>query len=516
MTGGPVRSSDAMDLAEVARVLLRGWRVIASAFVVCVLGGVAVLIWVPPVWTAHSSVLAKDTQPLGGAITQQISGVLGAGAASALLGGGGLKSDIETDIALLKSRELIGEVVDSVGLVASVTSPKGTPPHSVVAATEFTGPFRPLTLRLAGDANGIRVTGKDVDTVVAAGGSVRFHSGTIRLAESPLVPSKVKLRDREETITRLGKRIGVDVLGGDLIGISWPSGDSLSAPEAANVLVSRFLVRRRGADRSINVKKLDFVTAQIDSVDRALEVALRSQREFHTRARSVEMAAAAKAYLESLLRLREQREVLVMEEEALASLLNQLKNRTLEARQLGAYPAFLRSPAIAEMLGRVGALDAEREALLKQQRRDDDPRVAGLRASVASLEAELEPLAQTYSASITDQRAALDKEVALVTARLDQLPDQVEEAFKHSADVERLAKTSLALNAQRVELRLATVGEGGDARAIDVAQPQWRRSFPRRSITLLAAGFAGLAIGAALVLGGVGARTSAGDAGPSA
>ncbi|HVZ47791.1 MAG TPA: hypothetical protein VG916_03335, partial [Gemmatimonadaceae bacterium] len=349
-----------------------------------------------------------------------------------------------------------------------------------------------------------------VDTTVAAGGSVRVPAGTVRLADAGLASAKVKFRDREETITQLGKRVGVEVLGGDLVGISWPAGDSLTAPEAANVLVRRFLVRRRGADRTTNQKKLDFVALQIDSVNAALTAALARQRDFHARARSVDMAGAAKAYLESLLRLREQRETLVMEEQALATLLAQLKAHTLDPHQIGAYPAFLRSPAISELMGRIGDLDVERAGLLKQQRRQDDPRVAGVRAGVDSLEALLEPMARTYAASVTDQRATLDQEIASVTARLDQLPDQVEDAFKYSSEVERLSRTSLALNAQRVELRLATVGEGGEARAIDIARPQWKRSFPLPSITLLAAGLAGLLAGTALVLGGVGARRDAG------
>ncbi len=514
MTTGPENTRQSVDLADVVRLLLRGWRTIALTWAVGVLGGVAVLVWVPPVWTAHSSVLAKDAAPLGGALTQQISGVLGAGAASLL--GGQFKSGVETDMALLKSRELIGEVVDSVGLVVTVTSPKGTPPQRVVAGAEFTAPFRPFTLRISSAANGLRVTGKDVDTVVSPGGTVRVSAGVVRLANAAIVPSKIRLRDREETITRLGKSVSVELLGGDLIGIKWPSGDSLSAPEAANVLVRRFLVRRQGTDRSNNVKKLDFVTAQIDSVNRALDVALRRQRDFHTGARSIDMGVSAKAYLESLLRLREQREVLVMEEEALASLLGQLRNRSLSARQLGAYPQFLRSPAISELVGRISTLEAEAQALLKQQRREADPQVAGIRASVVSLEAELEPLARSYGASVTEQRSSLDREIAMVTARLDQLPGQAEEAFKYSSEVERLSRTSLALNAQRVELRLATVAEGGEARAIDIAQPQWRRSFPRPTITLLAAGLAGLAIGTALVLGGVGVGATPGDPGRTA
>jgi uncharacterized protein involved in exopolysaccharide biosynthesis len=342
-----------------------------------------------------------------------------------------------------------------------------------------------------------------VDTLVPPGGTVRFAGGTLTLAAAPPLPARIRLYDREDAVTRFSRRVSVEREGGDVIGISWPANDSLSAPEAANLLVRRFLVRRRGVDRGVNQRRLEFVSGQIDSVDRALDAALRRQREFHDRAQSVDLAASARAYLETLLRLREQRETLVMEEQALKSLMTALRSRAVQPRQLAAYPAFLRSPAINELLGRIGALEAERVALLQQQRRDDDPRVAGIRAAVASLEAELEPLARTYAEAIAQQRLSLDAEIGSVNDRLARLPGQVEEGFHFSSEVERLSRASLALNAQRVELRLATIGEGGEARAVDVARPQWRRSFPSRPLTLIASGFAGLALGAVLVLAGV-------------
>jgi tyrosine-protein kinase Etk/Wzc len=253
-------------------------------------------------------------------------------------------------------------------------------------------------------------------------------------------------------------------------------------------------------DRGVNQRRLEFVSHQIDSVDRALDAALVKQRAFHERAETVDPAVSARTYLESLVRLREQRETLVMEERALAHLQEQLRARSVQPRQLAAYPAFLRSPAINELLGRIGGLEAERASLLARQRRDDDPAVAAARAGLTQLERELEPLARTYGDAIAQQRAALDAEIADVSAQLAKLPGQVESAFQHEQVVERLARTSLALNAQRVELRLATIGEGGEARVVDVARPQWKRSFPSRPLTLVLGAIAGLAIGLAVAV----------------
>lgn len=496
------RESAPVEFFDVMRALLRGWIVIAAAVIVCLLGGIAVLVWATPVWTGKASVLVRQSNPLSGGLSEQLGGALGSAAATALLGGN--MTTVETGMAILRSRELVGEVVDSAQLTVVVTSPKGTRPTRVVAESRMDGAFRPVTLSIAAGASGFRVTGKNVDTVVAAGGTVRLAAGTVRLAADPVAPATVRISDREDVVSRLVKSVTVERSGGDVINVAWPANDSLSAPEAANLLVRRFLAMWKGVDRDINERRLKFVGLQIDSVDRALSAALERQRAFHEQANSVDLGGSAKAYLESLLRLRETRQSLAMEEEALGALQAQLTSGGVRARQLGAYPAFLKSPAISDIIGRIGALDAERVSLLAQSRREDDPRIVAVRASVTSLEAQLEPLARTYGQSIVRERTTVDGEIDRINARLAALPDQVERGFRYSTEVERLSRTLLALHAQRVQLRLAAVGEGGDARVVDVARTQWRRSFPSRPITLIASVFAGLAVGAALVLLGVG------------
>ena len=515
MAGDDGTWGETVNVVDIARALARDWRVLLLSTLVGVAGAVAVLRFAAPIWTASASVLVRDASPLPSALMQQVGGSGLAGAATALLGGA-LKSSVETDLALVKSRELVGEVIDSLGLRVVVTSPHGTPPRSVVQATKLVGAFRPFKLRLEeAPASGVHVKGRitgtkrKIDTVVAPGTALVVPAGTIRIAAVPLLPATIRIVDREDAITRSVKRLDAERTGGEVLGISWPAEDSLSAPDAANLLIERFLIRRRGVDRGINQRRLEFVSRQIDSIDRALNDALRRQREFHQRAETVDPAVSAKTFLEALLKAREQRAVLVMDEQALKSLQAQLRTRTVQPRQLAAYPEFLRSLAINELLGRIVALEAEHVALLQQMRREDDPKVAAVRVSIASLESQLEPLARTYGEAIAEQRATLDTEIASLSARLAQLPQQVEVAFQLVSEVERLSRTSLALNAQRVELRLATIGEGGEARTVDVAYARWKRSFPSTILTLIVGTAAGFALGFALSLaraqGGAGA-----------
>ena len=485
-----------LDLPALVVILRDRWALIAGGIALGFVAAVGVLKLAAPVWTAQSSVLVKQESALPGLSGLALGGA-GGGAMSALLG---VRGSVETDMGLLQSRVLVGEVVDSLLLQAVVSSPAGTPAIRVLRAVPSERPFRPLKLRLVAADKRIRVTGKGVDTVVAAGGTVRLADGDLVLRDPLPLPLTLRLLDREAAITRGVEQLDVASSGGDLIRVTWRGDDSISAPSAANHLVSRFLIWRTGVDRGVNVKRLDFVTAQIDSTERALAGALDRQKRFHESAFTVDPSVNGKAYLESLIRLREQRESLVMEETALAHLQGQLRAATAKPRELAAYPSFLRSPAINQLLGRIGELDAQHVALTVQGRRDGDPAVIAAAQASAELERQLVPLATTYAQSIAIQRGSLDHAIDTLNTLLTRLPQQVELAFQHQKQVEQLSRTSLALNAQRVELRLATVGEGGDARAVDQARPRWRRSFPLPLPTLTLSLLAGFALGLAAAL----------------
>jgi uncharacterized protein involved in exopolysaccharide biosynthesis len=488
-----------VEVSQIVGAIRRNWILLGAATLFGIGAAVVVLWLAPPVWTANAAVLVHQGSSLTGGLEDQLGA---AGARAATLLGGDLRSSVETDIALMRSRELIGEVVDSLRLQVVVADPAGTPSASVVTSTRLATTFRPLKLKLERTPAGmIHLRGPNLDTTVAPETDVPLKGGTIRFAKT--IPSSLTLRvlDREDAITRADKRLDVARRGGEVVRVSWRGDDSLSAPAAANLLIERYLLRRRDVDASTDQHRLEFVNLQIDSVDRALNVALRSQRMFHEQAQTVDPGVSAKTFLEALVRAREQRQGLAMEEGALSHLQDQLRAHNVQPRQLAAYPAFLRSPAINELLGKIGGLEAQRVALLEKQHTDNDPEVVAIRASVANLEGQLEPLARTYYEAIANQRATVDAEIARMSERLAQMPVQVEAAFQHARDVERLAKTSLALNAQRVSLRLATVSEGGQARVVDVARPQWQKSFPSKPITLLLGLIAGGLLGIGLSLG---------------
>ncbi len=111
------------------------------------------------------------------------------------------------------------------------------------------------------------------------------------------------------------------------------------------------------------------------------------------------------------------------------------------------------------------------------------------------IEAQLLPLANTYASSLAKQRTELERMRDSLDAQLGSLPGAAESGLTLQRDVKRLSTTELAVQAQRVEARLAAIGEGGDARQVDVAEPMKKPAFPTPAISYGVGGGAGLVLG---------------------
>jgi tyrosine-protein kinase Etk/Wzc len=192
--------------------------------------------------------------------------------------------------------------------------------------------------------------------------------------------------------------------------------------------------------------------------------------------------------------LRQQLELIEVEAAALNQMIARAAAGSLTARQLAAFPTFLRSPAINDLLSQMATLETER-LRFAERRTDRDPEVLAITRSIRNLEDQLTPLATAYSGALARQREEIITQLDTVRAALAALPGQTETSVQLQREAYRLSQTVIALQTQVVETRLAAISEGGDVRQIDVAQPPRKPVSPRRIPTLAL----GLAIG--LLLG---------------
>jgi uncharacterized protein involved in exopolysaccharide biosynthesis len=489
--------SDTVDVADVVRTLRVQWRAILSFLALGVLGALAVILFAPRRYDGKATVLARTNGPNGTSVLGRMTGV------GDLLGGmGGLGgSPFETELQLLRSRALGGQVVDSLMLQFRVRDPAGIPPTAIIASHDLGTSFAPREYRFERQANGsYRVAGDSVARTAIPGHAAEIGVGMITLRLEGLPRSfELLILDRDDAITRLGKKLEATKAGGEVAKISYRGEDRVTAAAVPNALVHFYLERRRTVDRGTNQRRVEYVQAQVDSTAAQLASAERDWRRYQEGTRVYDADISDKAQVESAAKLRESLIEFQVDEAGIKQLLAQADKGTLSSRDLAAYPALSH---LGSLVNQLSELEVQRTRLL-ERRTERDPEVLALDQSMKSVNATIASMARSYATAITRRRVELEAQLDSVHRSIMALPAAGEKVGRLKRDVVRLTEIYTALQAQLVEARLGAIGEGGDVRQIDVAAAPRNPAFPQPFLTMGIGTAGGLFAGivAALFLG---------------
>jgi tyrosine-protein kinase Etk/Wzc len=490
-------AADLIDLADAGQILRRRWHHVVLAMLLGTAAAVAVVLWAPRRFDGAASIVVRSAPDAGSSLL----GRLGLPAELAPAGlGGALKSPLETELQILESRAVLGAVSDSLGLQVRVLSPRGYAPSQLLRPARYDGAFRRKKITFERVADGYQVRGPGIEGVVTPARPLDTPVGRLTLAAGAL-PQKftIQLLDREDALKRLAEQLDIGKAGGEVVAVGYGASDSLSAAQVPNAIVSAYLARRRTSDRTVNAYRADFLAAQLDSVNRQLADAEGALRGFQEGAGGViDPELVGKIEYEGASRVRESLAANEVESAALDSLLTQVADGRASARQLAGYPTLLRSPAINEIVAQLARNEADRTRLM-ERRNPIDPEIVALDSSIKGLEQQLVPIGRAYAYSLERQRSELRSQTRAFDAAIARLPGAAQSYVRLQRDVRRLGTTSLALQSQLLDARLAAVGEGGETRPLDVATVPKKVSFPKPIPTLLA-GFGGGLVGGVLLV----------------
>jgi tyrosine-protein kinase Etk/Wzc len=485
--------SDTIEVRSIVRALQRGWREIIVFTLLGTLAALAVVVWAPRKFDGSASAIVQSSDPQSGLLSRIAGGRGGGG------GGGGLatgilgvgQSSLETEIKIMESRAVAAVVVDSLRLQARVRSPASTPSTTIVRNVSLPGSFRRLRLTFDGAAGGTdyQVSGTNFTGRVSPGGSLKVATGSITLATELPPRFELELLDHEDATDQFAKRLVVSKAGGDVVRVTYRANDSLTAPRAANLVLATYLSRRKTSDRGVNQYKAEAVSAKIDSVSKQLAAAENQLRREREASGVIDPEVVAKIGLERASEIRSQLTTIGVESGAINKLLGEVASGTMSVRQLAAYPAFIRSSAISELVSQLSRLETERTKLLAT-RTELDPEVQAIEQSMTVVEGQLKPLAVAYSSTLDRQRIDLKSELDTIQTALGTMPRVAIESGRLEREVLNLSTTYAGLQTMLVEAKLAAIGEGGDVRQLDVAEAPKKPSFPKPATTI-AAGLAG-------------------------
>jgi uncharacterized protein involved in exopolysaccharide biosynthesis len=497
--------SDTVDVADVVRTLKGQWRAVFSFLALGVLGAVAVILFAPKRYEGKASVLAR-TSSAGGA---SVLGRMAAGGIDELMsgvGGGGGGTSLETELQMLRSRALAGQVVDSLKLQIRVREPAGVPAAHLIQSYDLARSFEPRRYVFERAENGTyRVSGAEDGKARSAtpGQPVSLDIGTVTLAATALPAAfRVLVYDREDAIARVSRRLTATKAGGEVAKVTYRGDDRETAAAVPNSLIAFYLERRKTVDRGTNQRRVEYVTEQVQQTSAELAAAERDLRRYQEQTLVFDAELFDVAQLEATAKLRESLIQLQVDEEAINQLLAQADKGTLRSRDLAAYPVFMKGSAVSPLITQLSELEIQKARLL-ERRTERDPEVIALDNSMKTINGTIVGMARSYASSIAKQRSEFRSRLDASEKTLAALPAANERVGRLQRDVLRLTQLYTALQAQLVEARLAAIGEGGEVRQVDLAAVPRKAAFPQPFLTMGIGTAGGLVAGmvAALFLG---------------
>lgn len=427
-----------VELMDLVRHILRSWRTVLGSVVGAAVVALLVLVFWPPRFEGRATVMVRTAPDASSMLRAQLGGLADLAGSSLRVGQEG--GAIATEVGLLQSRLLLGDVVDSLRL--QFRAGRSTPPMSVAAVVP-PGRFPPRTIHVDG--------------------------------------RRIRLVDREDAVDDVARRVAVEEIGGDLIEVRFAARDSVTAAAVPNLLVDRYLGQRRTFDRDVNRRRVEFLDRQVDSVRQALAAATDVVRRAQQQSGVLALELSGQVRGEQEVGVEAELASVEAEAAGLDSLLAEVGQG--DPRRIAGFPALLRSPAVNEIVAQMALLGIQRDTL-RAEFTANAPRIRVLDEALDGLRRQLVPLARTYAAALTSQRAELLRRRERLRGGAPALAAAGESLVRAEADVKTLSALLLAISSQRLDARLAVIGEGGVVRVVDAAVMPRRPAFPRPGMTL--------------------------------
>ena len=480
MNGAPLSSPTGASAAPLETDLfglilhvLSEWKLVLGATGAGLFVGLGVLFFAPARFDGSALVLIRTESD---ALNAAVTGALPVQGLPTSFLGGGLKDELETELAILQSRAVAAVVVDSLRLQLRAVSPSRIAPLSFVDSMRLPGRFQKFTASLVPGRN-------------------ELPPGVVYVRATAPRSLRVKVSDREDAIDEFTDRLNVRKAGGEVVRVTYQARDSVTAAAAPNLLVATYLVRRKTVDRGLNQRRFEFMANASDSIAREMRAAADVRRAIQDANNLPALEPTARALIEQAVDLETKLTVQRAEEVAFDSALS----AGGDVRRLAAIPAFLRSPAVNDLVAELAKLETERQSLLATAP-PTAPAVRAVELAKDSLRAQLAPMASTYRTSLVEQRRVLQNDLAATRQRIKQLPAAGEALFLAESRLGRLSVLDNGMGQQVLQARLAALSEGGDVRVIDPAVSPRKVAFPRPALTLAAATALGLLLGLGLAL----------------
>jgi len=499
-------NGDEISLQDLWHAVLRRRWLIVGCFVT-VLSLTGLYTWrQKPVYEAEAT-LRIDEQDSGSAILGDLAPLAGAS-----------RGKLETEILVLRSRQIAETVADSLDLHVRLVEPHRPRaevllPIRVPTDGNAEHPLRYTLDRQADGSYSVRAeTGTPADALperVEIG--VPFSVGGATLAVAPAVralpPERIRFAIDPFHVAVSGLRERLRISRSDpnahIVTVRYQSTDpqlAAAVPNAASVV---FIKNKTLGGKAETRSTIDFLRQQVTGYEEELRRAEERLRGFRERQQVVSLGEQATQQVQRLAELQAERDGLRSERRALAELLVKVGRAPADGaggrspyRQLASFPTFLANKAVQDILQSLTQLENERAKLLVG-RTVESIDVRGINHRIQELELQLYQLAQNYLASLDSQIASAEAMLARFGAQLETIPAREVEFARLSREQALLTDLYTLLQTRLKEAEIREAIEPGDVRVIDAALVPQKPVSPRHLLNLTLGALLGLLLGVA-------------------
>jgi Mrp family chromosome partitioning ATPase/uncharacterized protein involved in exopolysaccharide biosynthesis len=381
-----------------------------------------------------------------------------------------------TLIQLVQSKNVLGAVVDSLGLRLSSAAPEFSTGQLQRIRVDPQAPTD--TVQVTFYQNGVRAKLANRETVGRYGQTLDLGSVAFAVPSPPEQPSaSLYVIPREMAIDRLLADIQViQRAGTDIIDIRYSSTNPRSAQRVVNTIVLAFQQLNILSAKQKSQRRREFLEGQLKQTDSLLARVQADLAAFRSRQQLASSQNALDAQQTTMFALDARRSELEADRTTFGSLLTQLKRggETGEAeaiRALASSPAMADNPAVGNYY---------RQLELYQYRVDSmttgpwkaaptNPDLIQLKALIASTKGQLRQAVASHVATLDARIGALRNLRARSGASLQVLPAMAEEEARLTARVQTLTSTSDQVRQEYQKARMAEEVEAGDVDIVNLA-----------------------------------------------
>lgn len=419
---------------------------------------------------------------------------------------GRLINPLLSQTQLLRSRGLLGQIVDSMGLRLRPNYDGFSP--RLLAGVYIAPDVPPDTLVLKFDTIGVHVSSRLGTAAARYGDTLRLGGIQFAVSERPRVSESVwTVSTRERAVDHLLSNLRVVPRSQtDIVDVSFSAERPTLAQRVANAVVLAFRETSVRSAQEQSRRRRVFLEEQLWQTDSMLAHAQLALSEFRRRERVYSSRDKLASQQRDLTTLELRRSELSAERGMFQSLLDRLTTQGPEARSerlraLVLTSEIAASPVIAPLYRQLTQYQVTRDSLTTGLWRSpvDAPDVTRIDELILATEEHLASAVRGHIAGLAARMEALDQLETRTVARIQELPENEAEEVRLIQQVETIRHMGNQLREEFQKARMAEAVELGHVEIVDLAAFPHRALPQRRHVKLAFALLVGL------LAGGVGA-----------